>query len=487
MVLRTLSEIAGILGDARLEREALDLAERTGAGRFYVACVGDFKRGKSTLINSLIGTPILPTGAVPVTAVPTVVRFGVTLGARVLLDDWREVEPRDLLRYVTDPGVVAVEVFSPSPLLEEGLCLVDTPGVGSVFAENTAATERFIPHIDAALVVIGADPPMSGNEQALVRAIAPHVSDVLVVLNKSDRVSDDDRRAAVAFAEAIFAKRIGRSLTRIFEVSAARLGPERDWPALVAALRELGVRSLSRAAFARGAQRIALECRRQIAERRGALLQPTDHVRRSVADAARMARTLAPLLEAERAELSLTFARRRETFLGHAITSALAERGAPRDIARRHIEPWLAAEREVAAAAYQHVADHFLEMTNDLLDRLGLPHVAPPEYSERANIRFYFHDLAPLARGDARAYLIQLLSVNATRVQNELDDVIADRSRQLEASIADALAGLAASAERALDSARAALEAGDACVRRELELLDTLARRVDESGDRISG
>jgi len=59
-------------------------------------------------------------------------------------------------------------------LTDYGLrCLVDTPGIGSVFAGNTATTRSFVPHIDAALVVLGADPPLSGDELALVDELGP--------------------------------------------------------------------------------------------------------------------------------------------------------------------------------------------------------------------------------------------------------------------------------------------------------------------------
>ena len=68
-------------------------------------------------------------------------------------------------------AVEAAEVFVPSTLLSSGMCFVDTPGLGSVFTGNTAATHAFIPHIDAALVVVGADPPIAGEELALVETV----------------------------------------------------------------------------------------------------------------------------------------------------------------------------------------------------------------------------------------------------------------------------------------------------------------------------
>ena len=81
------------LGCEDVAVEASALAERLAEGRFFVACVGQFKRGKSTLIGALIGESILPTGFVPVTAVPTVIRYGSTRRARIRATDgaWQEI------------------------------------------------------------------------------------------------------------------------------------------------------------------------------------------------------------------------------------------------------------------------------------------------------------------------------------------------------------------------------------------------------------
>ena len=115
------------------------MAARVGEGRFYVVCVGQFKRGKSTLLNALIDAAVLPTGVRPITTAVTVVRYGGRLAARVRFRgrDWQDCDPAALATYVSEehtPGnekdVAAVEVFAPSPLLRSGLCLVDTPGIG---------------------------------------------------------------------------------------------------------------------------------------------------------------------------------------------------------------------------------------------------------------------------------------------------------------------------------------------------------------------
>ena len=149
-----LARVAHIPGATEIAADASVLAERIAAGRFYVACVGQFKRGKSTLINALVGLDVHPTGVLPVTTVVTVLREGPRLPARVRFTDGRveEIDPEALARYVTEDEnpdnakqVAVVEIALPSPLLHSGMCLVYTPGLGSVFEANTAVTEGFVP------------------------------------------------------------------------------------------------------------------------------------------------------------------------------------------------------------------------------------------------------------------------------------------------------------------------------------------------------
>ena len=192
--LRDLARLASEAGAPRIASEAMAVSERIAEGRFYVACVGQFKRGKSSLLNALAGSAVLPVGVLPVTSVATVLRWGERLAARVRFAGgaWRDVRPEDLAAYVAEEsnsenkiGVEAVEVFLPSPLLSSGMCLVDTPGIGSVFAGNTMTTREFVPHVDAAIVVLGADPPISGEELALVEEVSRHVENLFFVLNKA--------------------------------------------------------------------------------------------------------------------------------------------------------------------------------------------------------------------------------------------------------------------------------------------------------------
>ena len=215
--LRTLASVARDADLPRIAEAATGLEERLSAGRFFVACVGQFKRGKSTLLNALVHDAVLPVGVIPVTSAVTILRYGAQRRARVFYaaGHAEAIAVEDVARYVAEEhnhenqrGVAAVEVFLPASILEHGLCLVDTPGIGSAFTGNTEATRAFVPHIDAALVVLGADPPISADELALVLDVLAQVPISIFVENKADRLSADDVRQAREFTERLVAERL---------------------------------------------------------------------------------------------------------------------------------------------------------------------------------------------------------------------------------------------------------------------------------------
>jgi Dynamin family len=412
--LSRLADLAAELGSERAQEEAAALAQRTAEGRFYVACIGQFKRGKSTLLNALLGERILPTGILPLTTVPTIVRFGSSLRARVRFAGgaWTEIAPKDLAQYVSEElnpankkDVVGVEVFSPSSLLAEGMCFVDTPGLGSAFAANTAATRAFVPHIDAAIVVVGADPPIAGEELTLVGEIGERVGHLVVVMNKADRTSNEERQVAKSFTREMLEKQLHRSIGTIFEVSAEeRLRsdlPGRDWLGFVAALenlvRESG-RGLVQDAAQRGFKRLSEELFVIISEERDALVRPIEeselrirNLRRTISDAERSLRDVNYLFMAEEHHLSDMFLEQRKRFLASSLPVVHAKfegelRNLPRHygptfrrrafhlaqgVSERALRPWLEAEQTTAEREYRRVASRFVSIANDYLGKLA--------------------------------------------------------------------------------------------------------------------
>jgi hypothetical protein len=102
--LEELAKLARDAGAERIAKEVQRLSQRVREGLFYVACIGQFKRGKSTLVNALVGEPVLPVSVVPVTAVVTVLRYGPMRTGRVRLADggWQDIDLSELASYVSE-------------------------------------------------------------------------------------------------------------------------------------------------------------------------------------------------------------------------------------------------------------------------------------------------------------------------------------------------------------------------------------------------
>ena len=550
--LLALARVAGEAGAEGVATEARSLAERVVEGRFYVACLGQFKRGKSSLVNALVGASLLPVGVVPVTSVVTVVRFGSCNAARVRFSDGHEqgISAADLAAFVSEDGnpsnrkaVAVVELFVPSSLLESGMCLVDTPGLGSVFEGNTAVTRGFVPHIDAGLVVLGADPPISADELALVQEIARHSSELIFVLNKSDRLPDAERREARAFAERVLAGKLGRPAT-VLEVSAserlAGTGPARDWQALADGLATLAKQSgagLVHAAEERGAQFFAKRVIRELTEQRDALVRPLEESQRRlddlcgcVAEAERSLGDLAFLFDAEEARLAGEFARWAAKFLRRALPDARDQflraldarepRGkltlrpdafaAAQEIYLRVLSPWLPEAQRAAESLYIEASQRFVKLTNDFLDRLAtsgdtaladLPCGVGPETGFRVRSRLFYTELwgltgrgllgwlADLLRSRASVrrsverevgeYLDRIIKANASRIQGDFRERVRESRWRMQGEIKSLLKNISASADRALVRARERRAAGADAVHFELSRIQLLSRETE--------
>jgi GTPase SAR1 family protein len=230
--LRTLASLE--LLPAAQRRLAEEAADKLAGLGLYVAVIGEFKRGKTTIINALLGADLLPTGVLPVTAIPALVRFGIEPRSTLRLLDGAEVavDITALRGYLTEhenpenrKGVREAIIEYPAAILENGLILVDTPGTGSVHLHNTRAAADFLPRVDVALLVLSVDAPLSESEARLLEDVSGTAARIAVCLNKIDRLTPDEIREAVDFVGAQVA-RCTTSEVSVFAVSA--LGGDAD-------------------------------------------------------------------------------------------------------------------------------------------------------------------------------------------------------------------------------------------------------------------
>ena len=176
--------------------------------------LGQFKRGKSTLLNALLGAPVLPTGVTPVTAIPTFIKAGPKAAARITFQDGKKPlltsvdgEIPDVLeRYISEVknshnrfNVENVEIEVRSEFLNHGIVLIDTPGVGSTFLHNTRAAEAVLTECDAAVFCVSSDPPITEVELNYLSKVQELIPKIFFALNKVDLLDIQERRMAERF------------------------------------------------------------------------------------------------------------------------------------------------------------------------------------------------------------------------------------------------------------------------------------------------
>ncbi|MGD0446327.1 MAG: dynamin family protein [Edaphobacter sp.] len=213
-----------------LREKLVSLKRKLASNQLHLAVLGQMKRGKSSFINALLGAEVLPTGVLPVTATITEIKYGPAPCATILRTTGQreEVGISTLADYITEAGnpgnkkqVASVEITYPSPFLESGMILIDTPGIGSTHAHNTRTTEAYLERVDAGIVIFSIDPPITEAESKFLREIKEDISKLFFVLNKTDVASADDGSHILRFLEEELV-RLQIDSPEIFPLSARR-------------------------------------------------------------------------------------------------------------------------------------------------------------------------------------------------------------------------------------------------------------------------
>jgi predicted GTPase len=215
----------------RYADECRDLMAKLAEDRFTLTVVGQFKRGKSTLMNAVMGRDLLPTGVLPLTSAITILRYGPKERLLILKQGSSyqdEVPVSSLAEYVTENGnsgnakrVAHAYLELPSKFLRRGLEFVDTPGIGSTIEANTATTYHFLPRSDAVIFVTGVDTPLTRVEKDFLQSIRENVNKVFFVLNKIDLADAEEKDEILSFISEALKEQTGVDDIRIFPVSSA--------------------------------------------------------------------------------------------------------------------------------------------------------------------------------------------------------------------------------------------------------------------------
>ena len=276
------------------------------------------------------------------------------------------------------------------------------PGIESTYLENTRTTLAFLPQVDAALIVLGGDPPIAARELELVIELSRHVEHFLFVLNKADRLDTAALEEARTFTSSVLTEAGLPEGSRLFEVGAqerlAGGSGGRDWRPLVTALEELsaneGTRLATGAAW-RGLTRLRGELLGVLEERRLALTLPLEESERrmkallaAVDGLEQSLRLLDVAFRVEVERLRSALEQQRQEFLARAAPAGVSGlqgriaglRGRPQAVraqsldlgesaAREVTEGWLREEGTRAEELHRAAAERLTRMATEFLGR----------------------------------------------------------------------------------------------------------------------
>ncbi|MDP9985582.1 hypothetical protein J2S98_000726 [Arthrobacter oryzae] len=268
-------QLVGSGDRADLRRRLEQASARLRDPSIRVIVVGEFKQGKSKLINALVNAPVCPVDDDIATSVPTVVRYGEPASAAVLVPapdnsaadnftaenpagdaagggiERRPVALTDLPALVSEQGnpgnsrkIAAAEVCLPRRLLTGGLSIIDSPGVGGMGSTHTLTTLTALPTADAMLLVSDASQEYTEPELRFLRQAMRITPSVAAVLSKTDlypdwrRVAELDRAHLDQVAPDIPLLPLSADLRlEAARLQDSELNDESGYPALVAHLR----------------------------------------------------------------------------------------------------------------------------------------------------------------------------------------------------------------------------------------------------------
>jgi small GTP-binding protein len=237
-VARAVDELVGVARDVGAksvaDRVSRDLVGKLAEDRFHLVVVGEFNHGKSTFVNALLGQEVLATGVTPTTASIHHLKWAARPEATVVYTSGkRETIDFERARSFAVGGsaetgetrekgqeVDFLEIGYPSPLLEERILLVDTPGVNDLSLQRADITYSYIPRADAVLFLLDAGQILKESERVFLqeKLLKGSRDKIVFVITKWDLLSPSEQAEALAYARVHLAKLVKEPM--VFPVSA---------------------------------------------------------------------------------------------------------------------------------------------------------------------------------------------------------------------------------------------------------------------------
>ncbi|MFN8671764.1 MAG: dynamin family protein [Candidatus Sericytochromatia bacterium] len=176
---------------------------------FRIIVVGEFKRGKSTFINSLLGENFLPTGITPTTATVNLIKYCENKTAVLNYKDKsrKEISLEDLKFFATTKNqdfekIDLIEINYPSAICKEKVEIIDSPGVNDIDEQRVEITYNYIPKCDAAIFLLSATQQLSSSERDFIsNKVNKYLNKVFFILNKIDQLTEKELLESVNYVK----------------------------------------------------------------------------------------------------------------------------------------------------------------------------------------------------------------------------------------------------------------------------------------------
>jgi GTP-binding protein EngB required for normal cell division len=207
-LLSRLEQVVGDRGLVEFRSTIASILDRAEDKTFEITVFGRVSSGKSSLLNAILETDVLPVGVTPITAVPTRITYGVKPSIRVSFAEApsRTMEVTRLPEFATEqqnPGntkrVTRIIVTLPAADLQDGVSFVDTPGLGSLATSGAAETLAYLPKCDLGVVLIDAGSTLTTEDLQTLLTLQQAAVPANVLLSKADLLGSDDREKIIEY------------------------------------------------------------------------------------------------------------------------------------------------------------------------------------------------------------------------------------------------------------------------------------------------
>ena len=204
-IINDTKKIDAIQRDELSNRSLYSLQRDIDNNFFTVVVLGEFKRGKSTFVNALLGTPLLPMNILPETATINAIMYSENPQLSVVYMDGRQEAGEPTYEFLQNFSaqknneerlnkIKYIKIGYPLDILKNRIVLVDTPGVSDLNQQRCDITYRFLPKANAVLFLLDANSPLKKSEKEFIeKQLFPSgLKDIVFLVNKYDCIDEEE-------------------------------------------------------------------------------------------------------------------------------------------------------------------------------------------------------------------------------------------------------------------------------------------------------